>query len=101
MQLYDTTRFADMYKWLRATGQLSQHTLEGRLRQLFCRHSFRLSRWHWYADLSVSDYPIIECEVECSECGKRSYRDIIDDWDNLNAWADFHKEQEWQITYDN
>ena len=41
--------------------------------QLFCRHTYGLTRWHWSHEFQDNEPMHIEAEYKCSKCGKLMY----------------------------
>lgn len=43
------------------------------LKQLVCRHSYQIIRWHWTHGPTGNDPLCLEVEHKCSKCGKIAY----------------------------
>jgi hypothetical protein len=39
-------------------------------KQLFCKHDYTLSRWHWTHGINGNEPREMECEYICTKCGK-------------------------------
>lgn len=63
-------------------------------RQLFCRHWFRINRWHWCHGPTGNNPLMIEYERICPLCGKLTYG-VVDDR-LKDAFAEFHRDKEWR-----
>ena len=50
-----------------------------KLKQLFCKHNYKVLRWHYTHGINGDEPHIIEAELECVKCGKISYCDISRD----------------------
>lgn len=43
------------------------------LKRIFCKHNWRLTRWHWVHSPSQNDKYYMETEYRCMNCGKMKY----------------------------
>lgn len=43
------------------------------LKQLLCKHSYQITRWHWTHGLTGMEPASLEVEHKCSQCGKVVY----------------------------
>ena len=43
-------------------------------KELFCKHSYQIVRWHWFHGFSSMEPRRIEAELFCNKCGKTVYR---------------------------
>ena len=50
--------------------------LKNYFKQLFCKHSWTVVRWHYTHGPCGNDPRIIEVEMKCKKCGKVSYYDV-------------------------
>jgi hypothetical protein len=41
--------------------------------QLFCRHEYEITRWHWFHGFNGNEPRRLEVERVCKKCGKAIY----------------------------
>lgn len=61
------------------------------LRKIFCNHSYKIKRWHWFHGYNANEPRMIEVECICKKCGKIKYF-VLDR--NMDNFADMFKELE-------
>ena len=43
------------------------------LKQIFCKHDYKINRWHWFHGFSTMEPRRLEIEHVCIKCGKKIY----------------------------
>ena len=43
------------------------------VKKLFCRHDYKILRWHWTHGAMGNDPLFMEVHVKCKRCGKEKY----------------------------
>lgn len=43
------------------------------LKRIFCKHTWKMTRWHWTHGYTVDKPYYMEVEYKCTDCGKVKY----------------------------